>query len=847
MKSNPMINSFRFLAILTFVILHAVPGHGQQLIPQPSELAYAEGRFTITPETVIVPHESDDLAGYLNDHIERVCGFRLQTVPHTPETNYISLRRGGHLGNEAYTLSIEPEHIIIRGGDRGGVFYGLQTLFQLMPPEVYGQSVASAPQPLTQDAVSVKDGPRYAYRGAMLDVSRTFFDKQAVMQYLDWMSRHKLNKFHWHLTDDNGWRIEIKKYPELTAKGAWRGPGEVLPPSYGSGQRRYGGYYSQDDIREIVRYAAFRNIEVIPEINLPGHALALTASYPETFCRTTDDPDPNGNGVTGNVLCAAREENFEMIRDIIHEVAELFPSHYLHLGSDEVSTRYWKKCPHCQALMKKQGMKSPQEIFSYFVLRLEKIAHEEGKRCMFWDEASATNGLSAGTVISGWHDLKACTETVDRGLPVIVMPASYCYIDMKQNAFDRGHTWAWLVDTRRIYALDPVSVTASAEKSKLVRGVEGALWAELLDHPDRIAEYQAYPRLCALAEVGWSRPEVRDWNDFYVRLTGTHLARLDAMGIGFHLFAPEIKYDHGVISAASLPHATIRYTADDTDPTAGSPRYTAPIRDTLPERYRFRAFYGNAHSPVVPPAATFDTVLHASSRRTLTFPLSRYTDRNGIWYLTVTPGDPETVINRLDVTGPDTTYAIIRNGQKANPFSPLRLYIDNRNKSADLILTISNNSSAANPVSFSFRPSPCIEPKTTITSSLPFSSRFPSQRLTDYNLTSYSRSSRACKKGDYIQYTFAEPVSCRAIVIQTGIPNVTRYIVTQGTVAYSTDGTHFTDCGPLDDSGSATFCPEQPVKAVRINILGDNGEAIVALQDLHILPKLEPLPQNTSR
>ena len=351
MKSNPMINSFRFLAILTFVILHAVPGHGQQLIPQPSELAYAEGRFTITPETVIVPHESDDLAGYLNDHIERVCGFRLRTVPHTPETNYISLRRGGHLGNEAYTLSIEPEHIIIRGGDRGGVFYGLQTLFQLMPPEVYGQSVASAPQPLTLDAVSVKDGPRYAYRGAMLDVSRTFFDKQAVMQYLDWMSRHKLNKFHWHLTDDNGWRIEIKKYPELTAKGAWRGPGEVLPPSYGSGQRRYGGYYSQDDIREIVRYAAFRNIEVIPEINLPGHALALTASYPETFCRTTDDPDPNGNGVTGNVLCAAREENFEMIRDIIHEVAELFPSHYLHLGSDEVSTRYWKKCPHCKARM----------------------------------------------------------------------------------------------------------------------------------------------------------------------------------------------------------------------------------------------------------------------------------------------------------------------------------------------------------------------------------------------------------------------------------------------------------------------------------------------------------------
>ncbi len=841
-----MMKSRAFLVILA-TTLYAFSGYGQQLIPQPSELVHKEGSFTIVPKTVIVSHESDDLASYLNDHIERICGFKLQIVPHAPEANYISLGQDDHLSPESYTLSIEPNQIIIQGGDRGGVFYGLQTLFQLMPPEVYNPSFATAPQTLTLDAVSITDSPRYNYRGALLDVSRTFFDKQTVMQYIDWMSRHKLNKFHWHLTDDNGWRIEIKQYPELTDKGAWRGPNEVLQPSYGSGQQRYGGFYTQDDIREIIRYAAFRNIEVIPEIEFPGHALALTACFPQTLCQATEDPDPNENEGSGNVLCAAREENFDMIRNIIHEVAGLFPSHYLHLGSDEVSTRYWKKCLRCQALMKKEGLKSPQELFNYFVLRVEKIANEEGKECMFWDEAATTDGLSSGTTISVWHDLNTCTKTVDRGMPIIVMPASYCYIDMKQNAFARGHTWAWLVDTRRVYALEPESVTASVEKSNLIRGVEAALWSELLNRPDRIVEYQAYPRLCALAEVGWSQPKVRDWNDFYTRLTETHLGRLNAMGIGFYLFAPEVRYDHGIISATSLPYATIHYTSDDSDPTSDSPRYTAPIRDTLPERYQFRAFYGNGYSPVIPPSSTFDTVLPANSRNTLTLPLSRHIDRNGIWYLTVTPSDPETVINRLEVVGPDTSYTIIRNGQKANPHSQLRLYMDDRNRSANLILTLSNNSTVANPVSFSFRPSPYIEPQTTITSSLPFSSRFPSKRLTDYNMTSYSRSSRACKKGDYLTYTFSEPVPCRAIIVQTGIPNVTTYIVTQGRVAYSTDGTHFTDCGQIDDNGNAVIRPEQPVKAVRINISGSNGESIVALQDLRILPQLAPQPQNVSQ
>lgn len=816
---------------------------GQQLIPQPNQVTRHEGTFTITSQTVLVTHDFKDLANYLNDHIEQLCGFRLAVVTHAPDTNYISLRKNQHLTHEAYSLAITPRSIVIRGGDRGGIFYGLQTLFQLMPSEVFAKrdSLIQDSLPnitsLQLHAVTIVDAPRFAYRGAMLDVSRTFFTKEQVMQYLDWMSRHKLNRFHWHLTDDNGWRIEIKKYPFLTSKGAWRGPDEILEPAYGSGQKRYGGFYTQDDIREIVRYATFRNIEIIPEINLPGHALALTTSYPETFCCTntaTDESEMTDITVTGNVVCVGREENFEMIRDIIHEVAALFPSHYLHLGGDEVSTRYWQKCPRCQKLMKTHGMKSPKKLYEYFVNRVEKIAHEEGKRCVFWDEALSP-ALSSHTMISGWHDLATCKKAIDQEQPVIIMPASYCYIDMKQNAFERGHTWAWLVDTRRIYSLQPDKLTTDQLKQKYVRGVEAALWAELLDRPDRFFEYQSYPRLCALAEVGWSKPSQRNWEDFYSRLTQGHLPRLAAMGIDFYLFPPEVNYKQGMITATALPGASIYYTKDDSEPTQQSLQYTGPIFDTLQERYRFRSFYQGRRSPIVPVSTDKAKILPARSRDTITFPLNHYINHDGIWYLTITSSDPETVINRMNITGPDTTYSIIRYGQKANPFAPLRLYMDPRNRNADLTLIVTNNSTAENLTVFSFRPSPYLELQTEISSSLTFSSRFPSQRIADYNPTTYSRSTQACQAGDFLQYNFTDSITCRAIIVRTGIPNITRYIVTQGEVSYSHDGHNFVDAGVLDDNGCATIHPSMPVKAVRINITGDNGESIVAFQDLQIL------------
>ncbi|WP_302973073.1 beta-N-acetylhexosaminidase, partial [Alistipes indistinctus] len=604
-----MINSFRFLAILTFVILHAVPGHGQQLIPQPSELAYAEGRFTITPETVIVPHESDDLAGYLNDHIERVCGFRLQTVPHTPETNYISLRRGGHLGNEAYTLSIEPEHIIIRGGDRGGVFYGLQTLFQLLPPEVYGQSVASAPQPLTLDAVSVKDSPRYAYRGAMLDVSRTFFDKQAVMQYLDWMSRHKLNKFHWHLTDDQGWRIEIRRYPDLTGKGAWRHFNKQDTICTGRARRElnddfllpekrlrtegadtlYGGCYTQRDIREIVSYAAARGIDVIPEIDMPGHFLQAIEHYPWLTCFR---PETWSEQAFSSPLCLGRDDVLRFCEEIWEEVFELFPYEYVHIGGDEVNMKNWNRCPRCRARMRAEGLADSHALQAWFTRRMQRFFTEHGRRMIGWDELLADE-VDPATTIMWWRpwEPQSVSDATRRGCDVIVSAQSWFYFSLEEDAGSLARTAG--------FEIRPDSL--SDEQKARIKGIQGHLWTEKVPSWSR-AEYMLYPRLLIVAEKGWCAPERVSEESLMPRLL-RYCERLDAEGINYRI--PSLRNYHEfcvftdsvrTTAECPLPTAILRYTLDGSVPTAASQRYTGPMTFRDDATLRLRAFHADGRT-----------------------------------------------------------------------------------------------------------------------------------------------------------------------------------------------------------------------------------------------------------
>lgn len=822
--------------ILIFLLLGAVC-RGQNLIPQPNHIEKRTGSFLVNRDTYLVSHDFPDLAAYLNDHIERACGYRLQQDSHPHVYNRISIEKQAGLPAEGYSLDVSASQTVIRAHGRGGAFYAIQTLLQLLPPSVYDTTARQAGEVLEIPCLRIDDAPRYGYRGVMLDVSRTFSDKQAVMRYIDWMARHKVNRLHWHLSDDNGWRIEIKKYPELTSRGAWRGPGEALPPQYGSGQKRYGGFYTQDDIREIVRYAAFRNVEIIPEIDLPGHSQTLTSVYPETFCRT-DTPTKYEPEEMCNVLCASREENYEMLRDIFSEIAELFPSRYIHIGGDEVSPKYWQNCPDCRALMKAKGMKKAAELEPYFIRRLEHIIHGLGKECGAWNEAIEGEGARPGTLIYGWKDTDVCVKAVRRGFPVVMVPASYCYIDMKQHAWDRGHTWAWLVDTRRVYSFDPADTGLTASEQEKVRGVEVALWAELLDRPDRFAEYQGYPRICALAEMGWTEGGRRDWEDFYGRLTGSHLDRLGAMGIRFRMFPPEARYDSGTITVTPVsPQDTVRYTTDLSEPDASSPVYTEPMATDRPETYRFRSFSRGGYSTAVWPIAERKLVLGPGEQQTVTLPLDGFAARNGFLLLSIGQLQDKATINRMEVAGADTSYLIIRNGQKVNPFSDLRIYLDEKSRSAVLKVTLTNGSPKTDELTLGLRPSPYIEPSVTVTSSLAPSPKFPVRNAADYHFGTYVRVPSPCKAGDYILYKFDEPVDCGAIDVRTGIPNVTRYIVTQGTVEYSADGINFGGSVPLDDSGTAVIRPDGPVRAVRVSIAGSNGETTVCWQDLRVIPK----------
>ncbi len=824
---------FTFTALLLFLPLL---GAAQNLIPQPAKVAPREGTFAINPKTVITYQDYPDLADYLNQHIERAYGYRIPVnLTPTQAPGRISLACDPKLGEEAYFLQIAPEEITLRGGSRTGVFYALQTLFQLMSPTVYGPGPGDPNnQPKSLACITIEDAPRYPYRGVMLDISRTFFDKETVLKYLDWMSRHKINKFHWHLSDDDGWRIEIKKYPDLTEKGAWRGPSETTPASYGSGEKRYGGFYTQEDIKEVVRYAAFRGIEVIPEIDLPGHSKAARSAYPEIFCKTPKEPS---SLLMRNIWCAGREENYDMIRDILTEVAALFPSPYIHIGGDEVNYRYWRECPHCQAKMRQEGLKTPTELQGYFMSRLEKIANDLGKRCGAWNEVTKTNPGDTTILIYGWENTDACREALAKGYDLVAMPAQYCYIDMKQSPFERGHTWAYLVDARRLYSLEPGTLAPTAAAAKHLRGVECAQFAELMGKPERFIEYQGYPRICALSEVGWSQRARRDWEDFYTRLTVGHFPRLAAMGISFRVFPPEATFRGDTMSVSSaIPNTTFEYTTDPDPLQAEYQPYTGPIVDSLGRNYLFRANYagGAAYSPGVPAAKTRVIELAPGETRAITLPLKEYVDRDGVWYLAVVAAEENTRVARLEVKGPDTTYTIIGGGQRANPFNNLRLYVDRRNRTADAILTLTNNSASVNRTLLSLRPSPYLEPAVKVTASFPFDKRFPANNLSDYNLVSYARSDRGCQTGDYVLFTFDEAIACRDITLLTGLPNNTRYIVTQGTVDYSADGVAFTRGGTIDDFGEYILYPKHPVKAVRIRIHGSNGEIYLALQDLRI-------------
>lgn len=613
------------------------------LVPMPQKVESGEGFFNLEGAKIV----SDDTFNgkYLADILNRATGFGIKS--YTPDqknfkavreieekTIALSIDSSYDIPEEGYILEVTPNGILAKASTSNGSFYAIQTLLQLLPPAVYGTPTGF--EKWRVPSVKIEDYPRFAYRGLMMDVSRTFFGLDYIYKFLDWMAYHKLNKFHWHLTDDNGWRIEIKKYPLLTQKGAWRGPGEVLPASYGSGNKRYGGFYTQKEIKAVIKYAADRKIEIIPEIDMPGHSKAIIACYPDIGC-DNDTAYVSVNGETRNVWCVGESKNYEILDDIIGELAALFPSKIIHIGGDEVNMLNWKECSTCQAFMKEQEMTREVELLHYFVRRIEKIVNKHGKVMAGWNEILEGGELRPETVVYAWQSVQSGIKAVKRGHPTVMQIGEYCYLDMKQSLAERGHNWAGVVTLEKSYSLDPIDTFNVTDKEKkLVLGVQGALWAELLNKPARFSEYQYYPRTCALAEVGWTEQSKRDFTDFEGRMERAHFDRLYNMGIAFRIEPPAVTYKGNKL-IVTLPYeqAVVRYTTDRSEPSSASAIYTGDMVTYEPQKFRFATFYKDqfksitvmadnvAEAEYLTPETSIETSFEGAQKR---FPMSNITD-----------------------------------------------------------------------------------------------------------------------------------------------------------------------------------------------------------------------------
>ena len=511
------------------------------IIPQPQNLTRLEGAFKLAADTRIYTDSASVATGkFLAAQLRKSTGwrFRISGKPASDSkiTDGILLTTKGaaaRLGAEGYELAVSSNAVIVRALTPAGLFYGVHTLLQLLPPEIFSP-VALNNIDWQIPCVKITDAPRFQWRGLMLDVSRHFFTKDEVKQMLDAMALHKLNTLHWHLVDDNGWRIEIKKYPKLTSIGAWRdGVGFGLPTNsttaYGP-DGRYGGFYTQKDIREVVAYAQQLHITIVPEIEMPGHSLAALAAYPEYGSGPGPFIIPLKGGINPGILSPAKEGTFEFLENVLTEVFALFPSKYIHIGGDEVPKGPWKKDEACQALMRREGLKTEEELQSWFIRRIEKIVNAHRKTILGWSEI-LEGGLAQNAAVMDW--IGGGREAASQGHDVVMTPTASCYFDYYQsrNRSTEPYSIGGFLPLQRVYALEPIPAGLAPDQQKHILGAQGNIWTEYIPNLKHV-EYMAFPRLSALAEVTWSPKEARNYDSFLRRLK-TNEQRLDQLGVSY--------------------------------------------------------------------------------------------------------------------------------------------------------------------------------------------------------------------------------------------------------------------------------------------------------------------------
>ncbi len=495
-----------------------------QIIPIPENLTIAKGRFLVNEDTKIVYDTSlVQEAEYLSDLFATVLDIDLSIGSLDTENGNILLELDPTIDHkEGYTLSVAHDAILISGKTAAGVFYGIQSLRQLLPAEI---EKANNLKELTIPAVTIEDSPRYAYRGMHLDVGRHFFPVTSVKKYIDLIAMHKMNTFHWHLTEDQGWRIEIKKYPRLTEIGAFRkgtaiGLAGTRNAPYTYNDVPYGGFYTQEEIKEVIAYAAAKHITIIPEIELPGHSLAALAAYPQ-FGNGGGPYEVAKRWGIFKEIYAPTEETFGFLEDVLNEVMALFPSKYIHIGGDEVLKKEWEESAYAQEVIQREGLKNEHELQSYFIRRIEKFVNKNGRNIIGWDEI-LEGGLAPNATVMSWRGVEGGIAAAKQSHPVIMTPGTHCYFDYYQVDEEKQgeepltgskrHT-----SVEKVYAYEPTPESLTSEEAKYILGAQGNVWTEYMPTWD-VVEYRVLPRMTALSEVVWSSKKNRDWEDFQNRL-----------------------------------------------------------------------------------------------------------------------------------------------------------------------------------------------------------------------------------------------------------------------------------------------------------------------------------------
>lgn len=526
--------------LLASLLFSAMVGQSQGLniIPEPVSVQQPRiaASFYINAGTQIVAEGSglENSINYLNDYLDRFYHFKLKTTTTAIGNNVIRLNfeRMDNPIAGAYRMSVDATGIYIAGDNADGVFYGIQTLIQLFP--VPGNAFR-----LPIPYCDIMDYPRFAYRGMHLDCGRHFFSIDFIKKYIDWIALHKMNYFHWHLTDDQGWRIEIKKYPKLTQVGAWR-DGTILGryPGTGNDSIHYGGFYTQEQIKEIVKYAADRYITVVPEIEMPGHSSAALTAYPFLGCTKGPYDVKQTWGVFDDVFCAGNDSTYQFLENVLDEVMALFPSKYIHIGGDECPKTRWKTCPVCQKRIKTEKLKDENALQSYFIQRIEKYVNSKGRAIIGWDEI-LEGGLAPNATVMSWRGEQGGIDAARQNHDVIMTPGGWCYFDHSQSEHEDSVTIGGYTPVDKVYTYEPIPDSLTADQAKHVMGAQGNVWTEYIGNEKKL-EYMIFPRMSALSEVLWSPKSSRNWSDFEKRLV-TQFKRYDLWKVNYSKAYFELK------------------------------------------------------------------------------------------------------------------------------------------------------------------------------------------------------------------------------------------------------------------------------------------------------------------